>query len=59
MSAAIRSGSYKDIFESKETIASLIECVVVPNIVLRGIVFLLKFGSGSNFLIPQTFQNTK
>ena len=51
MSAAIRSGSYKDIFESKETIASLIECVVVPNIVLRGIIFIIKLDSGSILLI--------
>lgn len=36
LSTAIRSGNYKQIFEAKETIAGLVEGVVVPNVGLRG-----------------------
>ncbi|TDL23186.1 Cse1-domain-containing protein [Rickenella mellea] len=35
LSTAIRSGNYKPIFQSKETISGLIEGVVVPNVGLR------------------------
>ncbi|KAI5122027.1 hypothetical protein M0805_008018 [Coniferiporia weirii] len=35
LSTAIRSGNYRGIFESKETIAGLVEGVVVPNVTLR------------------------
>ncbi|KAH6910802.1 importin alpha re-exporter [Coprinopsis sp. MPI-PUGE-AT-0042] len=35
ISTAIRSGFYKDLFGSRETISSLIEGVVIPNISLR------------------------
>ncbi|PAV17971.1 importin alpha re-exporter [Pyrrhoderma noxium] len=35
MSTAIRSGNYKSIFESRETISGLIEGVVMPNVHLR------------------------
>ena len=37
LSTAIRSGTYKQIFEAKETIAGLVERVVVPNVGLRGL----------------------
>ena len=36
ISTAIRSGYYKQLFSSKETIASLVQGVVVPNVGLRG-----------------------
>ena len=36
LSAAIRSGNYRSIFQSEETISSLVEGVVVPNVGLRG-----------------------
>ncbi|EJD01973.1 Cse1-domain-containing protein [Fomitiporia mediterranea MF3/22] len=35
LSTAIRSGNYRSIFESKETIDGLVEGVVVPNVTLR------------------------
>ncbi|KAH8102322.1 Cse1-domain-containing protein [Cristinia sonorae] len=35
ISTAIRSGYYKDLFSSKDTISSLVQGVVVPNIALR------------------------
>ncbi|KAH8112452.1 Cse1-domain-containing protein [Phellopilus nigrolimitatus] len=35
LSTAIRSGNYRGIFESKETISGLVEGVVVPNVTLR------------------------
>ena len=39
ISTAIRSGYYRSLFSSRETIAGLVEGVVVPNVVLRGNVF--------------------
>ncbi|KAI0684913.1 Cse1-domain-containing protein [Cytidiella melzeri] len=35
ISTALRSGQYKELFSSKDTISSLVQGVVVPNIVLR------------------------
>lgn len=35
ISTAVRSGYYKPLFSSKETISSLVQGVVVPNIALR------------------------
>ncbi|THH29169.1 hypothetical protein EUX98_g5041 [Antrodiella citrinella] len=35
ISTAIRSGHYKELFSSKETISSLVQGVVVPNVALR------------------------
>lgn len=36
ISTAIRSGYYKPLFGSRETIAGLVQGVVVPNVGLRG-----------------------
>ena len=36
ISTAIRSGYYKQLFASKETISGLVQGVVVPNVGLRG-----------------------
>lgn len=36
ISTAIRTGYYKELFATKETISSLIQGVVVPNVGLRG-----------------------
>jgi len=39
ISTAIRSGHYKQLFGSKDTISSLVQGVVVPNVGFRGIGF--------------------
>jgi hypothetical protein len=36
ISATIRSGHYKDLFGSQETITGVVQGVVVPNVGLRG-----------------------
>lgn len=36
LSTAIRSGHYKALFSSKDTISTLVQGVVVPNVALRG-----------------------
>lgn len=57
LSTAVRSGNYRGIFAAKETIASLVEGVVVPNVSLRGELPNPFYMPRSNLLLQSTKLN--